>query len=169
MEQVSVWGWDRVSARVTGASDALRRRVVAPVMATLRQGLSPEKVALSVALGVTLGIFPLVGATTLLCLAVGAALRLNQPALQLVNHLAYPLQLPLMLVFIRLGERLLGAPPARFSVAHLTAEFGRDPAGFLIKFGLTGLHGILGWALVAPLVGGALYFGALPLLRRAAR
>jgi uncharacterized protein (DUF2062 family) len=162
-------GWGRAQVRAGLVRDAARRRVVAPLVALLRQGLSPEKLALSLGLGVAFGIFPVMGTTTLLCLAAGAVLRLNQPALQLVNYLVYPLQVPLILVFVRLGERLVGAAPVSFSVPALLAEFGRDPAAFVVKFGLTGLHGMLGWAAVAPLVAAALYFVTLPLLRRAAR
>jgi hypothetical protein len=36
-------------------------------------------------------------------------------------------------------------------------------------FGWTGLHGMLGWLTVAPLIGGALYVGLLLLLRYTAR
>ena len=51
----------------------------------------------------------------------------------------------------------------------LVALFREDPAGFLQRFGLTGLHGILGWLAIAPLVAGVLYLALLPLLRRAGR
>ena len=49
-----------------------KRRVVTPLIAQLKQGVTPEKLALTVALGLVLGIFPILGATTLLC---GAADR----------------------------------------------------------------------------------------------
>jgi uncharacterized protein (DUF2062 family) len=146
----------------------MKRRVLGPIMAQLKQGITPEKLALSLGLGLTLGVFPVIGATTLLCLGAGIALRLNQPALQLFNYLAYPLQIPLILAFVRFGESLVGAPPVPFSVPALLVEFGKDPLGFFVKFGLTGLHGILGWTVVAPFVVAALYFIALPLLKRAA-
>ena len=87
-----------------------RRRVVDPLVDLLAQGLTPERLALSLAAGLVLGLFPIVGVTTLLCVAAGFAFRLNHLALQLANHLAYPLQLPLVLAFVRLGERLVGAP-----------------------------------------------------------
>ena len=67
------------------------RRVLGPVLGLLRQGLSPEGIALSLAFGLAAGIFPVIGATTLLGLAIGPLLRLNQPALQLASWLAYPL------------------------------------------------------------------------------
>jgi hypothetical protein len=140
-----------------------------PVIALLRQGLAPETVALSLALGATLGLFPVLGATTALCVAAGAGLRLNHPALQIANFAVSPLQLPLVLAFVRLGERFTGAVPMPFSIERLLFFFREDPLAFLARFGGTGLHGILGWLAVAPLIAGGLYLAFLPLMRSTAR
>ena len=48
------------------------QRVAAPVKALLRQGLTPEGIALSLAFGVAAGLFPVIGATTFLGLALGS-------------------------------------------------------------------------------------------------
>jgi uncharacterized protein (DUF2062 family) len=45
------------------------RRIVAPILALLTQGITPEKIALSLALGIVLGVFPVLGSTTVLCAA----------------------------------------------------------------------------------------------------
>ena len=50
-----------------------RRRLGDPLVSLLAQGLTPERLALSLAAGLVLGLFPIVGATTLLCLAAGCA------------------------------------------------------------------------------------------------
>ncbi len=42
--------------------------------------MTPEKMALSLALGGALGVFPALGCTTLLCTLVAIVLRLNLPA-----------------------------------------------------------------------------------------
>ena len=44
-----------------------RRRVARPILELLRQGVTPEKMAMSLALGVALGVFPVLGTTTALC------------------------------------------------------------------------------------------------------
>ena len=147
----------------------LRRRLVDPVLALLKQGLAPETLAWSLALGATLGLFPVLGTTTALCVAVGAGLRLNHPALQVANFAVSPMQLPLVLAFVRLGERFVGATPMPFSIERLLFLFREDPLAFLARFGGTGLHGILGWLAVAPLIGGGLYLALAPLLRVTAR
>jgi uncharacterized protein (DUF2062 family) len=150
-------------------SGFLRQRLAVPLLLLLQQGLTPESLALSLSLGAALGLFPVVGATTALCVAAGVTMRLNHPALQLANLVVYPIQVPLILVFVRLGERIAGAGAVPFSVERLLSSFREDPLASLERFGWTGLHGILGWITVAPLVCGALYVGLVPLLRQAAR
>jgi uncharacterized protein (DUF2062 family) len=135
-------------------------------MALLVQGLTPEKLALTLAVGTALGLFPIIGATTLLCLAAGFMLRLNQPAIQLVNYLIFPAQMPLILAFVRLGETLLGARPVTFSPIALVERFRQDAPAFVREFGRTGLHGILGWSVVAPLIVAGVYLATVPFLRR---
>lgn len=141
-----------------------RRRVLDPLLRILGHGHSPEKVALSLAIGVALGLFPIFGTTTLLCLLAGVALRLNHPAIQVANQLMYPIQVPLILVFVRLGEYLSGrAVIVTAPVAAASATV--DPWAVLARFGTAGLHGILGWAVVAPVVGVLAYLIVLPVIR----
>lgn len=142
-----------------------QRRVVAPVVQQLKQGITPEKVALTLALGAVLGIFPILGATTFLCAVAGVWLRLNQPLIQLVNYLAYPLQLLLLIPFYRAGERLFGAEPVPIvDVPGLLARFGADPWQFILDYGLVGLYGIVVWALVAPVLAALAYVLLRPTL-----
>ena len=146
-----------------------KRRVVAPVLAQLKQGVTPERLALTVALGFALGIFPILGSTTLLC-AVGAyALRLNQPVIQLVNYFAYPLQLALIIPLYRAGETLFGRAHIPLSVPLIFERFRADFWKFLADFGIIAVQGIVVWCLLAPFAIAALYFTARPLLRRLAK
>ena len=146
-----------------------RRRVAAPVMDQLRRGTTPEKIALTIAIGMSLGVFPLLGTTTVLCFTAAIALGLNQPVIQLVNYLVYPLQFPLIYFFVRVGERIAGARSVPFDVKDLAAAFAADPISFVGRFGITGLHGILGWLMIAVPATGLMYLGLVPLLRRTAR
>jgi len=141
--------------------------VAGPVNEWLRQGLTPEGLALSLAFGLAAGVFPVIGATTLLAFVVGVAFRLNHPALQLANWLAYPAQLALILPFVRLGEWISGAPRASLAVPVVVDRFVADPFGALGAFGLTGMHGVLGWFAVVPIAVPALFGLLLPGLRAA--
>ncbi len=77
----------------------------------LRQGMSPHRLALTLALGFAIGCLPVMGIPTALCLFVALALRLNLPAMQAANYAAMPLQLALILPFVRLGGRIFSSSP----------------------------------------------------------
>jgi uncharacterized protein (DUF2062 family) len=141
------------------------QRVAGPMGALLRQGATAEGLALALALGVATGLFPVIGTTTVLGLATAAALRLNLPALQLANWMAYPLQIAMIIPLVRLGEWLSGAPPVSFSVTQVVTRTTSDPLGALSLYGMTGLHGILGWVAIVPLLVLVLYRALLPALR----
>jgi uncharacterized protein (DUF2062 family) len=134
-----------------------RRRVLDVIVAQLRQGITPEKIALTVALGCTLALFPILGSTTLLCAVAAFWLRLNQPIIQLVNYLCYPLQLLLLLPFYSAGE-WLGAPHLALSIPQLVDRFRAGPLRFIADFAVIALGGIGIWCLVAPLLVAAIYF-----------
>lgn len=143
-----------------------QRRVVAPIVAQLRQGTSPEKIALSIALGVVLGIFPILGATTLLCGVVAWRLRLNQPLIQLTNYLMYPVHLLMLLPFYRAGETLFQQPHVPiFSVDELAHRFIASPLAFLRDYSLVGLYGVVVWSLVALPLAVLLYVVLRPAVR----
>ena len=144
----------------------LRRRVGGPLVLILRYGSSPEKVAISLALGAAFGLFPIVGTSTLLCFAAALLLRLNHPAIQLANYMMYPFQLPLILLYVRVGERLADSTPVPFDARILVLTLRADPAAFVARFGLTACHAVLGWAAAAPFLIGILYGLTLPLMRR---
>jgi uncharacterized protein (DUF2062 family) len=78
----------------------------------LSQGISPHRLALTLALGFAVGCIPVIGVPTVLCAGIALALRLNLPAMQAANYAAMPLQLLLIAPFVRLGAWLVTTRPA---------------------------------------------------------
>lgn len=146
-----------------------RRWFVAPVMAQLRQGMSVERVSWTVSLGMVFGVFPIMGSTTVVCILVAWAFRLNQALLHVFKTAVYPLHLALILVFIRLGERLYGVPLIEFSIPELLARFKDDPLRFAGDFGMAAWHGVSAWLLVAPFAAVLIKIAVTPLVRRSAK
>jgi uncharacterized protein (DUF2062 family) len=145
-----------------------RERVIAVIVAQLMQGVTPQKMALTIALGFSLGVFPILGTTTALCAIAAIRLKLNQPVIQLVNWLVYPLQLAWLLIFVRIGERLMQAPPVSLSIPGLLQKFHESPVKFLQEFGMTGLHGVVAWLFIAPFLTAVTFSVLLPPLKRIA-
>jgi len=146
-----------------------QRRVLDPIVAQLTQGITPEKIALTIAVGSALALFPILGTTTLLCFLAGILLRLNQPIIQAVNYLCTPLHIPLIFGFVRAGEWLFAAPHHPFRIRLLAKLVWEEPVRFMHEFGATGFHAIVVWAFFAPFWTTLLYYTALPILREIAR
>ena len=144
----------------------LRRKVLDPLTAQLTQGVSPDRLALALALGGVVGVVPVLGTTTLLCAAVAAALRLNQPAIQVANYLAYPLQLALFIPFFQAGAWLFGQPPVPFTLGQLQAELSADVLGTIARYLVHDLRAVAAWALAALPAAGLLFLLLRALLRR---
>ena len=145
----------------------VRRRLVEPVLDLLRQGVTPEKIALSLAFGLGIGIFPVLGVSTVLCTVLAIVFRLNLPAIQLVNYLASPLQLALIIPFVRVGEHLLGLNAQPLSIAEGFRIMAEGVVHAIVVLWDAILHAALGWIVIGPVLIFALYYAFRPLLARA--
>jgi uncharacterized protein (DUF2062 family) len=128
----------------------ITRKVVVPLVRLLRQGITPEKISLSIAWGVMIGIFPVIGTTTLLCTIAALVLRLNLPVIQLANWLVYPLQLVLVAPFFVAGAYLFGSEPFAQDAGELIVLFHDDLLSAVVLLKDIILHAVLVWLFVAP-------------------
>ncbi len=137
-----------------------------PLQAQLRQGVTPSKLALALALGLVVGVVPVLGVSTAVCALLATALRLNQPAIQVANYVAYPLQLLLIIPTFQAGARIFGRPPITFDFARLQAELDADTLGTVGRYLADVLRALAVWGALAPLVFGLLYLLLRALLSR---
>lgn len=120
----------------------------------LRQGITPRRLALTLALGFTIGCIPVVGAPTVLCAALALGLGLNLPAIQAANYAAMPFQLALIVPFLRLGGKLFTSPAhtgvTAGQVLHISpALLMISPLQLAAQLGGMAGQAMLGWFLVA--------------------
>ena len=122
-------------------------------IASSMRDLSAEDIALVLAVGLVLGTFPMCGIPTILCLLASLVLRVNFPALQIVNQLSWPLQVAMLAPLARLGSRMI-APSNDFA------------ATFAGRVGIAALQAVAGWFCICIPFGILLYFSLLCILRR---
>jgi len=147
----------------------LRRRLVEPILALLRQGLAPRELALCLSLGTGVGLFPVLGVSTPLLAVIALLQRLNLAAIQLVNYLIYPLQLLLIIPFVRLGEAVTGAAPQPLTVGAALELMSQGVWNAVVTLWDAIVHAAIGWTLVVPLGMYILYRLLEPVLRRASQ
>lgn len=122
-----------------------RQRVEKELARWLRQGMSPRRLALTLALGFTIGCVPVFGIPTLVCAGLALLLGLNLPAIQVANYAAMPFQLALIAPFLKLGSRF-----AAFGLTPGAGSLSKLPALQIVSH-LGGMAGqaLLGWMLFA--------------------
>ena len=116
----------------------------------LEGGESVRRTAWTIGLGFVVGMFPLLGVTTIACALLASVLRLKQSAMQLGNFAALPLQIVLLLPFLRLGERITGAERFVFDASALLKGFPNIPESTARAVVMAQWHMIAGWAATAP-------------------
>ncbi|EKR71662.1 DUF2062 domain-containing protein [Leptospira noguchii] len=139
------------------------KNVIGIIVKELKSGITPEKISLSIVVGMGIGVFPLIGTTMTLCGIFALLLRLNPVSIQLANYLVYPLQILLIFPFLKTGSFITGIPidlkwAENISVENVSviAKGLFDVAGFAV----------LGWSVWVPGICIVLYFILLPLMKK---
>jgi hypothetical protein len=137
----------RLHRAAAGGSGQSSRERIQRLQAAILE-IPPERAALLLSVGLVLGVFPINGIPTVLCLIAAFVFRLNAPALQLLNSLSTPLQLALLLPLARVGQKVCG--PAIATNGAWTNQI----AGAAV-------HAVAGWAIVCIPAGALLYLALL--------
>jgi uncharacterized protein (DUF2062 family) len=128
-----------------------RRNVLRPLLRTLRGGVTPRRLAWSLALGMVVGINPSVGLTTLLVVLVAWAFGLSKLASLIGTHVVVPLHLLLFIPFIDLGVHLFHTrklPMDRRQLEHLS----HHPLRLFHEIWKWEWHALVVWSVMAGII-----------------
>jgi uncharacterized protein (DUF2062 family) len=144
----------------------VKKKLFQSLSKLLKQGLSPAKLSLVVALGIILSIFPVLGTTTLICTLVSIFFNLNLPAMQLANYAAFPFQIILFFPFLKLGETVSKVSLDPLSKIQLISTFDEGIFYAIEKLSNYLLVACLGWSLAVLPIYIILYFLMSSLLKK---
>ncbi len=158
-DQTAAFGLSlRVKTLEQRTRNFLRCRILRPLLRLLKHGVSPKRLAWSLAVALLVGINPFLGLTTVSMLLLAWMFGLNHVATQIGIHVVAPLQWLLFLPFIHAGIVLFGAhrlPMTRAEILHLSH---RHPLQLIHLLWQWEWHALVIWALVAavlaPLIAG---------------
>jgi uncharacterized protein (DUF2062 family) len=128
--------------------ELVRCKVLRPLLRLLRGGVTPRRLAWSLALGMVIGINPSVGLTTLIVILLAWIFGLNQLASQIGSHVVAPLHLLLFIPFIELGVHLFHTgrlPLTRRQIEHLS----HHPWRLFHEIWQWEWHALIIWGIVA--------------------
>lgn len=129
----------------------LRCHVLRPLLRLLRGGVTPRRLAWSLALGMVVGINPSVGLTSLFVVLLAWIFGLSKLASLIGTHVVAPLHLLLFIPFIELGVHLFRTrklPMDRRQIEHLS----HHPLHLMHAIWQWEWHALLVWGAVAAVI-----------------
>jgi uncharacterized protein (DUF2062 family) len=119
--------------------------------------ISPERYALSLTFGFYIGLFPMIGVTTVLCLIATLMFRLNTWLVQGMNVLMAPLHYLMIYPFLKLGRILFfnDSPIVpHISLRQFLSADKWDTVFYLLE---SMVGGIVVWGIISSLTGFFVY------------
>jgi uncharacterized protein (DUF2062 family) len=132
------------------------------IIEQLKTGVTPEKMTDAVLAGGLIGIFPILGVTTLLAGLVAYFFKLNQVIIQTVNYLFYPIQILSIPLYIKVVSLIFNVGDVPIRPDLLLKKFNEGFVNFFKLYGLIGLYAFVLWGLISIVF----YFSVRPLLFR---
>jgi uncharacterized protein (DUF2062 family) len=133
------------------AREWIRYHVLRPLLRAFRGGVTPRRLAWSLALGMTVGINPTVGLATLFALFLAWIFGLNRLASLVGVHVVTPLHLLLFLPFLQVGVYLFHTrdlPIDRQQIMRLS----HHPLRLLHEIWQWEWHALIIWSVVSAIV-----------------
>jgi hypothetical protein len=113
-----------------------------------------------------IGINPIIGTTTVFCLAAAFSFRLNLVASQIANHAMFPLELALVIPFIRLGSRVFHTAEMPLSPRLFVQAVRTTPLALTRQVWVWEWHALVLWAAISVVAAPLIALALTPVLRR---
>ncbi len=134
------------------------RKFVSPIRTAIKEGISIERLSVSLALGITVGLIPLYGTTTVIVGLIALSLRLNFVAMQIAHYIVHPIQIALLIPFLKMGDTLLKGNEVSFTVHQYIQLFKTDFWATLKDLWLVNLSAVGIWLILSVPLFLALYY-----------
>lgn len=144
----------------------LRTRIYWPLLQLLRIGATPTQLAWSLAVGIAIGLNPVLGTTTVLCLVTALLFRLNVVASQIGNHIVFPLQVMLVFAYLRAGEVVFRTGHLQLTPADLRSAMQHRQWEKVRVLWTWQWHAIVVWLIAAAILTPIAAAALRPLLER---
>ena len=128
------------------------KKLKATLITQLKQGATPEKLSQSIVAGLLIGVFPLMGVTTILSGVAGALFKLNHIAVQAVTYAMYPVQLIMIPIYIKVVSLMIGAEDVPIRPDLILKLFAEDWLSCLKKYAWISLVAVILWTLVSAVI-----------------
>lgn len=135
------------------------------ITALLKQGLSPKELSQSIIVSGIISIIPILGVSTFMITMVSLKWKLNLPVMIAVSYLMWPIQILLIIPFIRVGEFIFSVPRNQHTVEEIISSFQSSFFKTLSQLSFELLCGLGGWFFTAVPVAVGIYLVSILFLK----
>jgi uncharacterized protein (DUF2062 family) len=141
-------------------------KVKAKTTALLKQGLTPKELSQSIIVSGLISTIPILGVSTFMITTVSLKRKLNFPVMISLSYLMWPIQIFLIIPFIRVGEFIFSVPRNHHTVEEIISSFQSSFFQTLSQLSLALLCGLGGWLLTAVPIAVGIYGVSLLFFKR---
>lgn len=125
------------------------KKFILPIKKSLLKGTSAEKLSVSLALGFIIGLIPLYGLTTVIVAMVAVILRQNLIIMQIAHFIVQPLQIILLIPFLKLGNSVFLKTEYAFTLQQYIVLFKNDFWNAISDFWKVNLSAVAIWFIIS--------------------
>jgi len=133
--------------------------------ALLNQGLTPKELIQSIILSGLISTIPILGVSTFMITTASLKLKLNFPVMISLSYLMWPIQIFLIIPFIRVGEFIFSVPRNHHTVEEIISSFQNSFFQTLSQLSFELLCGLGGWFFTSVPVAAGIYWVSLLFLK----
>ena len=131
----------------------------------LKQGLTPKELSQSIIVSGLISTIPILGVSTFMITTVSLKQKLNLPVMISLSYLMWPVQILLIIPFIRVGEFIFSVPRHHHTVEEIINSFQSSFFQTLSQLSFELLCGLGGWLLTAVPIAVGIYWVSLLFLK----
>jgi len=143
-----------------------RKSLKNKITALFKQGLSPLQLSESIIVSGLFSIIPILGVSTFLLTFLSIKRKLNLPIMIAISYLMWPIQVLLIIPFIRVGEFIFSVPSSHHTVEEIINSFQNSFLQTLSQLSFEILCGLGGWLCTAVPISIGIYFISLLFFRK---
>jgi len=117
--------------------------------ALFKQGLSPIQLSESIIVSGLFSIIPILGVSTFILTTLSIKRKLNLPIMISISYLMWPIQVLLIIPFIRIGEFVFSIPSTPHTVEEIISSFQNSFFQTISHLSFELLCGLGGWVFTA--------------------
>jgi uncharacterized protein (DUF2062 family) len=132
--------------------------LLSKITTLFKQGLTPRELSQSMIVSGLISTIPILGVSTFMITTVSLKTKLNLPVMIALSYLMWPIQILMIIPFIRIGQFIFNVPRNHHTVEEIIASFQNSFFQTFSHLSFELLCGLGGWLLTAVPIAFGIYW-----------